>query len=92
MSSNTSEVRSAVSAIAMDWGMNPAIIINPAATPEDLIAWAVADLKNLYSWLNVLACCKSDVEMDLGEFSGLITERLEPLIQGFDAALQSGRV
>lgn len=90
--SNTTEVRSAVGNKAMYSAMNPAIIINPAATPTDLFSWATAELENLHTWLNILACsdCKFDIEThDLAE---LVTERIAPVLAGFRAALKRGEV
>lgn len=90
--SNTTEPRSAVGIKAMNWAMNPAIIINPAATPQDLFSWAVAELTSLHEWLDIMACSRCDFEIEPGELAGMVTERLAPVMQGFDAALKSGRV
>lgn len=89
---NTTEANSAVGTTARKLFPNPALILNPAATPHDLFTWAVEDLKNLYDWLNLLACSKCDVVYDPCDVAALVTHRLEPLLQGFDAILTSGRV
>ncbi len=90
--SNTTPARSAVGVKAMNWAMNPAIIINPAATPQDLFSWAVAELDNLHTWLDILACSNCDFDIQPNQFAELVTERLLPVMQGFKEALERGGV
>ena len=89
---NTPEVRSAVGVRAMNWSMNPALIINPTATPEDLFSWAVAELGNLHTWLDILACSKCDFPIEPPDLAAMVVERLAPVMQGLHAALESGKV
>lgn len=89
---NTTEANCAVVTTARQLVPNPALILNPEATPHDLFSWAVEDLRNLYDWLNILACSKCDLVYDPCEVAALVSHRLEPLLQGFDAVLTSGKV
>ena len=88
---NAPQVRSAVGVKAMAWSLNPALIINPAATQADLFSWVFAELENLYSWVDIVACSRCDIQMEPNELATVVAERLAPMLQGMRAALESGR-
>lgn len=88
----TPEARSAVGVKAMTWAVNPALMINPDATAQDLLSWAAAEVENLYAWLDILACSRSDLQIEPHELATVVTERLAPVLQGMRAALESRKV
>lgn len=69
----------------------PAIIINPAASKADLLFWARAELGSLYQWLEFVATATHCQEVTPSEFALMVADRLEPVLQGFDAAFESDR-
>ena len=88
----TREVRSAQGTSAFVLGAeSPAIIINPAASKADLLFWARAELGSLYQWLELVTSGINGQEVSPGEFALMVTDKLEPVLQGFDAALKDAR-
>ena len=88
----TDEVRSAQGVGAFVLGaLQPAVIINPAASKADLLFWARAELGSLHQWLEFVATATNCQEVTPSEFASMVTDKLEPLLRGFDAALEDGR-
>lgn len=86
------EVRSAQGVGAFVLGaLQPAVIINPAASKADLLFWARAELGSLHQWLEFVATATNCQEVTPSEFASMVTDKLEPLLRGFDAALEDGR-
>ena len=65
----------------------PAVIINPAASKSDLLYWARAELGCLGQWLEI-ACAAGDCSG--AEISSMVADRLGPVLNGIDAALERG--
>ena len=57
----------------------PAVIFNPNASAEDLMAWVDVELTWLGEFLHMAATSRHDAPMDLHEFAELLSERLEPI-------------
>ena len=55
----------------------PALIINPEATPLDLLAWCWGEITSLQAALEVLASSDEAIEPD--KLSGIFLHRIEPL-------------
>ena len=86
------EVRSAQGVGAFVLGaLQPAVIINPAASKADLLFWARAELGSLHQWLEFVATATNCQEVTPSEFASMVTDKLEPVLRGFDAALEDGR-
>jgi|JI6StandDraft_1071083.scaffolds.fasta_scaffold123535_2 hypothetical protein len=86
------EVRSAQGVGAFVLGaLQPAVIINPAASKADLLFWARAELGSLHQWLEFVATATNCQEVTPSEFALMVTDKLEPVLRGFDAALEDGR-
>ena len=87
--------------LASNWsGLNeatPAVIVNPAARPLDLLAWCWAELQSMQAAADALVCSPDDIKT--GDFSAIIVHRIAPLTLVFEQALdqllcaakQSGR-
>ena len=71
--------------------LHPAIIINPAASKNDLMHWAMAELQSLHQWLDLLACSKCDIVANPCDIALMVTDRLGPLLQGFEAAFEGDK-
>lgn len=69
----------------------PAVIINPAASKADLLFWARAELGSLHQWLELVIGTTNCQEVTPSEFALMVSDKLEPLLYGFDAALEDGR-
>ena len=54
------------------------------------MSWAVADLENLHTWLDVLACSDCAFDIEPCQLAELVTERIRPVLQGLNAALEGG--
>ncbi|ABM36283.1 hypothetical protein [Polaromonas naphthalenivorans] len=88
--------------LAQNWinlnARTPAVILNPEASPLDLMAWCWAELRSMQAAANALVGGIDDI--DKGDFSALIIHRIEPLANVFQQAMsqlhrdsvQSGRV
>ena len=63
----------------------PALIINPEATPLDMLAWCWGEVASLQAALNVLAASHEPVEP--GELSGIFLHRVAPLERVLDQAI-----
>ena len=86
------EVRSAQGVGAFVRGaLQPAVIINPAASKADLLVWARAERGSLHQWLEFVATATNCQEVTPSEFALMVTDKLEPVLRGFDAALEDGR-
>ena len=86
------EVRSAQGVGAFVLGaLQPAVIINPAASKADLLFWARAELGSLHQWLELVIGTTNCQEVTPSEFALMVTDKLEPVLRGFDAALEDGR-
>ena len=86
------EVRSAQGVGAFVLGaLQPAVIINPAASKADLLYWVRAELSSLHQWLEFVATATNCQEVAPSEFALMVTDKLEPLLYGFDAALEEGK-
>ena len=86
------EAISAVGPIAMNHALQPAIILNPAASHTDLMSWAVAELHNLHGWLDILAMSQCSIAVEPSEVASMVLERVRPLMAAFDAALKKAGV
>ena len=90
----TPEVRSAQGGLRayVLGAQQPAVIINPAASKADLLFWAWAELESLHQWLEVMSTAKEGgVDLSQIEVALMVTDRLEPVLQGFDAAFKDAR-
>ena len=56
-----------------------------------LLFWARAELGSLHQWLEFVATATNCQEVTPSEFASMVTDKLEPLLRGFDAALEDGR-
>ena len=93
---NTDQTPEVISAQAghgayMRGAVLPAVIINPAASKADLLYWVRAELSSLHQWLEFVATATNCQEVTPSEFASMVTDKLEPLLRGFDAALEDGR-
>ena len=88
----TPEVRSAQGIGAFVRGaLQPAIIINPAASKADLLFWSGAELGSLHQWLELVTGTTNAQEVTPSEFALMVADKLEPVLRGFDAALEDTR-
>ena len=55
----------------------PAVIVNPAAQPLDLLAWCLGEVNSLQAVLDALASSETPIEPS--ELSGIFLHRIEPL-------------
>ena len=77
---------------------NPAIIVNPNASPLDLMSWCWAELRSMEAVCDVFVSGAQDIP--IGDFSASIFYRIQPLTgvleeamrQLYRDAVQSGRV
>ena len=67
----------------------PAVIVNPAARPLDLMAWCWGELMALQAAADALASDADDINK--GDFSALIVHRLDPLVNVFELAMEQFR-
>ena len=93
---NTDQTPEVISAQAghgayMRGAVLPAVIINPAASKADLLYWVRAELSSLHQWLEFVATATNCQEVAPSEFALMVTDKLEPLLYGFDAALEDGK-
>ena len=90
---HTIEVRSAQGGLRayVLGAQQPAVIINPAASKADLLYWVRAELSSLHQWLEFVATATNCQEVAPSEFALMVTDKLEPLLYGFDAALEEGK-
>ena len=56
----------------------PAVVMNPEASPVDVLVWCWAELESMLAAANVLMTAEDDINK--GDFSALILYRLEPLL------------
>ena len=63
----------------------PAIIINPEARPNELLAWCVGEVRALEM---IVRLNFENPDEQLSEFSALLYHRLEPLANAVEAALE----
>lgn len=79
--------------LAQNWfGLNeqtPAVILNPAAQPLDLMAWCWGELASLQAAADALTAGTDNISR--GDFSALFVHRLDPLMKVFDIALHQLR-
>jgi hypothetical protein len=72
--------------LASNWGNEtPALILNPKATPLDMLAWCWAEIESLRS--TALALSSSSYPLDPGELSAILLHRVGPLANVMDAAM-----
>lgn len=55
----------------------PALIINPEATPLDMLAWCWGEIASMHAALNVLVSLGDPIEA--GELSGIFLHRIAPV-------------
>lgn len=79
--------------LAQNWlGANeaaPAMIVNPEASPIDLLAWVGGELRSLEAACNALADLAYGEEANIGffEFEAIFMHRLAPVARVLDLAL-----
>ncbi|MDP3797411.1 MAG: hypothetical protein Q8R06_09710 [Polaromonas sp.] len=66
---------------------NPALILNPKATPLDMLAWAWGEITSLEATL--LALTAGQHEITTGDLSAIIQHRLCPLSNVMDFAIHA---
>ncbi len=69
----------------------PAVIINEWATKADLLFWVRAELGSLHQWLELVTGTTNAQEVTPSEFALMVADKLEPVLRGFDAALEDTR-
>lgn len=58
-----------------------ALQVRSDAKIEDVSSWALCELRNLRTWLNILACSgQSDIAFDPSEIAVPILERLDSIL------------
>ena len=67
--------------------ISPALIINPDASPLDLLAWCWGEVASLNASLDALAAASVPVEP--GELSGIFLHRIKPLERVMHEAVSS---
>ena len=89
MSDNKNQLVPVLGYLSHNWLLandaTPAVIVNPAATTHDLLAWCWGEMESLRSTAILLSQSHSPIEV--GEFSAVILQRLEPLATVFDVAV-----
>ena len=79
--------------LAQNWlGANeaaPAMIVNPEASPIDLLAWVGGELRSLEASCNALSDLASGEGASIGfaEFEAIVIHRLAPVSRVLDLAL-----
>lgn len=78
--------------LADNWiGANktPALIVNPKASPIDLLAWIGGELNSLDAAARALAdmACGDGASLDFGQFEAVFLHRIAPVARVLDLAL-----
>lgn len=67
---------------------NPALIVNPDASPLDLLAWAGGELNSIEAAGDTLARIASgDSQMSVADFCAIFLHRIAPVARVLDVAL-----
>lgn len=73
--------------------LQPAVL--PLARPDCDVAEALAigraEIMNLFRWVHLVECSRCEFEIDPRELAEMVGQRLQPVIQLFDQALDPRR-
>lgn len=65
----------------------PALMINPEASPLDMLAWCWGEVASMQSALDALAAAQAPIEP--GELSGIFLHRMAPLERVLSEAISA---
>jgi hypothetical protein len=82
MNDNNTPVTPVMGYLTSNWNSHdnrtPAVVINPEASPVDVLVWCWAEMESMLAAVNVLMNAEGDINK--GDFSALIFYRLDPLV------------
>ena len=81
----------AVGYLAGNWpslnDTEPAVIVNPAASPADVLAWCWGEVESLHHAAEAIAAARNGCDAD--EFNAVFVHRLEPLARVMERAMDA---
>ena len=82
-------IASLMPAYASNYTATPAVILNPAALPLDVLAWCLAELQALHTWADLMSCARADIQVEPREVAQLFTARSRPIVDMMTHAMDA---